>query len=587
MSKNKTEQNRTARKQKYFEKRTVGSHKYSRSDTQLSAKDLPGIFKFYNDKNELRFIKNGDFSPHVIKVNQDVISESLKDLTNERLRYAYFLKKAWITKGESTSNFAIRGRSYPELYSEIQTHLKQYLDGNKFRQDLSEEEILRLNEECQSKLSVSAKKDLDMILEGAISSLEEKLEDVCLTKEQAIEEIIRIQGKMEENDYATYVYTNNHREGKAHFETIIITKSMIIKPVHWDGVFMPQRLVATDFNGIEFYSADLTPFWDGPTGYMPEQQADISHCGVLGLLAAKKLLRYGAKELEEKSLTLSVYDKQGQLQQVFIPSPLILQYSQSSKFNEYLADIVSNKLFEALEHSIQHAESINDTTTADNNKKILKILPGFSKAWLNEYQTAYLKRNQMASSQVHYNIYLDYAARRMHDEIEAQNAKGIDTLTPSPVEPQPKDESKKADISEKPSEVQFVRGNETEKQKMTRFPQKSSEAPGKDSISQKDTVNDWRRGAMRIKKDAGKTTRKDDEVLTKDSAAGVEKPAKVLDKAIQGQRDLRYGAFKINKNAFFQREISKTTNAEQQKNNDPDKKDIEQQTNPIPPNKGL
>ena len=210
------------------------------------------------------------------------------------------------------------------------------------------------------------------------------------------------------------------------------------------------RLLANDFSGDSFYSADLEHFWSKSSspGHMPEQQADTDHCGVLGIAGLKRLLQNDAMELTRNSLAFSFYtDVKGSKQHLFIPSPIFLQYSQSSKYMDFLSKIVGSNtsndplkerqqtnrypiptLEQVLLQSIEYADLIGDEKMMEQNKETLAALPAFREQWQQGYEVACRKHDVFYDhGKYKYNFFLNFLADRIQDIIANRSVQGTNT----------------------------------------------------------------------------------------------------------------------------------------------------------------
>ena len=419
----------------------------------IKAMDLDELFSYYKEKHRITLIKNGDFSPEVIKENERNLETQLEKFTNQELNYAFLLKEAlFLKKGHySIWPILIEEEFYPELYKEIQEYIAPYLsEPISLKQDLSDEEMAAVQDLCKNKFSRRALLQLDKCLQYCVDYFEEKLDDVCLTKQQVLEEIKKIQANLGEQQAVGYVFTNNRKRSAGHFESIIITRDVIYKPIEWPGVESDNKLSANDFSGDSFYSADLKHFWKKPYALriMPMQQTDAYHSSVLGIAGVKRLLQNDAMELTRNSLAFSFYtDDKGSKQHLFIPSPIFLQYSQSPKYMYFLSEIVGSNtsndplkerqetsrspiptLEQVLLQSTEYANLIGDKIMMEQNKETLAVLPAFREQWQQGYELA-CRKHHVFDNKGPYdrNFFLNFLANRMEAIIATRSAQGANT----------------------------------------------------------------------------------------------------------------------------------------------------------------
>lgn len=308
---------------------------------RLAAKDVSKIFSYYTKKHNIRLIKNGEFSSQLIEKNKETVTSLIEAYSLPC--YAKFLKDNMLSQGFRSSGISLNSVDYPQLYEEVQNNLKEYLnDRGTIKQDLSLTEMETINDLCQKNLSAKAKKDLDELIENFLNNLYNKRDNACLTKRQVVDEVKRIQAELKEDEIVGYLFTNNNSKGAAHFEPLIITKNAVIKPVEWPQQPLSLALNNQDFVGMEFYSPNLgSLLGDDNEESLHSQQTDGHHCGILSISYLKKLLQNNAQELREGSLMFSFYDEEGNIKRFFMPSPTVLQYSQSSKFLKLLPQLLS------------------------------------------------------------------------------------------------------------------------------------------------------------------------------------------------------------------------------------------------------
>ncbi|WP_131778589.1 hypothetical protein [Legionella bozemanae] len=458
-----------------FQASPVGANFYDEHVTMLNAEDLEEIFAYYRKKHGIRLIRNGDFHTYIVEENINRFAAQLEIINNEEFPNYNLLKICEITNaGYISSVTSISplkdGNWCVELYNQLNS--KGFIKDNRLREDLNQEEIRMVENICRNLFSHSREK-LKEKREEIRKSLQQNMENCCLTKAQAIAEILDIQKSLGEDEVVGYVFTNNQR-GKqgAHFETVIITKNEIIKPVEW-AQLPNSALYHNDagLNSVTFYS----PMGDVlSSGMAPYQQVDHSHCGVLCVLYLKKLLQKAGKALFEDSLRIPFYDDENTLQYIFIPPPSIMQYSQSSKFIKFYQMLmgknmevsaeqpVPKNLKELLLASEKRALQLGDDGTAKLNRHLFDDFDDFSEKWLQGCEEACEKRDELFNTDDNnsFSLYLAYAAKRLQDEVRS-----------------PKEERIELDsTAEKEKEREEVHGNDSRKDTLEKSPPQTEDA---------------------------------------------------------------------------------------------------------------
>lgn len=404
---------------------------------QLIVEDYQPIIQHYINKygfENLVVLING-----TTEFGQKIISENIADLQrdvdlfeNEDIQYAILVRNYWVRPSSSVpapfylNKVDNKNTDFSPYYEELYHAIKEeFLDENDRIKDLSREELKRLNQIC---LNLGCQKKLEEYRAKILEDLNLRKKKVCLTKEQALEEIKKTQTNLKEGECVIYFFTNNVRVGPAHFEFVQIKKDEIIKPVHW---FLHNSNIINRNDLENIFISDISDFI---SPYLKPQylqpQVDEVSCGTLGILYLKELLKNQGQQSDDFTLRVTLYKMHNReigKGNLFFPSPHVLRYSQSSFYNDVILAMLKNDhevsikfkgikykikpLKVILEDSIKFAKSQGDLTVAEENKKILKNLPAFRKKWLMEYETAIQKRNAMQGDR--YNLYLAYSSRRM------------------------------------------------------------------------------------------------------------------------------------------------------------------------------
>ena len=315
------------------------------------------------------------------------------------------------------------------------------------KQEFTREELIKFNKICMSELSDEIKGIIKKDALNVISVLEAETPDICLTKAEAMQEVIEIQKNMRTSKNTQpigYIFTNEHAVQSKHFETLIICPDYVIKPITWGNddfdvkdQYANQTYIYPKQIPCFSYSTYLNSFLLNKKQYLsiPNMQGDGESCGPIGVLCLKELLKKQESTpslLDSSSLLFRYYDNEDQLKGFFFPAPDIFRYSQSTFFNELLHDILfasaeetiaisrngTPVLFRSLEamllESINMAEKNGNKEIARENKETLKKLPEFRTEWSKRYIEALRKRSEMDCNNGK-NCYLAYRANKMKD----------------------------------------------------------------------------------------------------------------------------------------------------------------------------
>ncbi|HAU0672977.1 hypothetical protein SDB20_08810 [Legionella pneumophila serogroup 1] len=403
------------------------------SSYQLKAADLRPITRHYKQKNHIQVVINGEhlFGQELISKKLAAMDEQIKELNNDSLKYALYIQKHWLQPGYLGDQFCISnmfGSDFSKVYKELKQLLAPYLTNNgEIKKGLSTQELLDLNEIVKAKFAAL----FDAKITRYIAFLDESKSDVCLDKQEVIDEIKKIQSGLKPGQLAGYVYTNNRRIGESHFEVVIIGPETIIKPVHWGNQGRERGLYSEDLIGM--FDTKIDSFVQ-TTSAIPLPQAGHEECGTLGIMYLNELLKDNAKQLQEDSLRFSFYDKGNSLAHFFFPSPQVLRFSQSSAYNSVIKAMLEdapdvevihgNKKYRVktlrgiLEESIEAAKKCGNSELAARNQKILDDLPSFRKHWLQSYDLCEQKRSLMEDR---HNLYLAYTTQRMRRKADEQD----------------------------------------------------------------------------------------------------------------------------------------------------------------------
>lgn len=425
-----------------FQASPIGGDNFDAHETQLNFEDLGEIFAHYGEKHGIRLIRNGDFNRHILLGNINGLAAQLDAVTAKTQPYYNFLKICEFSDSAVLkSSTHLSTKDLHELYSFLKS--KGFLENNRLKKDLNPEQRHEIETFCQTKLSVQDKAKLEKRRERLSKDFKVKMLTCCLTKEQAIDEILAIQKSLGEKEMVGYVFTNNERgkgiRRQTHWEAVIITKHDIIKPVEWLDQPVKSILYHTDgrLNSAAFFSP-RTDFF--PDEGIPDQQVNRSHRGALSVLYLKKLLQNNGKALSEDSLRIPLYDEKDQLNYVFIPPPDVMQYAPSDQFIKFYQKLMGkkvetssgqptpNNLRQLLMESKRRAELKGDPKTAEHNQNLINKLDAFSEKWLRGCEEACKKRDAMFhnNDKNSYNLYLAYAAKQLKDLVLSRKEERVD-----------------------------------------------------------------------------------------------------------------------------------------------------------------
>ncbi len=247
-----------------------------------------------------------------------------------------------------------------------------------------------------------------------------------LEQQEVREEMLRIQKHLiEKGDERVvgYVHTGGRRISKGHSEYYLIFKDYIVKPLSWDDMpdstylIKPQDLI--DATGQPFYQTNPEVFLtkDAPNLF-PSMQADRFSCNHLVFANMKQLSK--KKQLGNFTLKFEFYDSNKQLQYYFLNSPQSLRYSHSTKYLEYMNNIVMNDkpftifadkksslvntIYSALQQSIEFAKENGQTIIEKKNRNTLAQLIEFRKKWAGAYKFMMEKHGELQFDPFNYTL---------------------------------------------------------------------------------------------------------------------------------------------------------------------------------------
>lgn len=401
----------------------------------LSAFEIDLLAQFYKKKKGIRIFKNGEteygkqMSTKLQLEMQRAYEEEVSLFRNE-LRYLFYLQKiVWIAQMKHTK-------------------LKSFLMKNGFSDavtlmpNLSADNIKSINDfislDAELKENIESEIQEYIVSKNRFYSRNSQTGEIrcTLTDEDAWEEVKLIQGRLQDNEIVGYVYTNQTAIEARHFEVILISRHMIIKPITWGNQYASFTLRADRRSSSVCWDEGnfvKTSFSLGP---YPCPQKDRAACGTLGMLYLKELLKEQASQLHEYTLNLPFYDQDGNLNYFFFPSPHVLRYSQSEDYNLLIYHLIKNELEtykiikntcvvgeyysiqQMLQNTKEQALAKDDKSVIQEVDSLLERLEDFRDKWCAAYAIQREKRSLMNMSTGQTNRYLTYATYRLAESAQ-------------------------------------------------------------------------------------------------------------------------------------------------------------------------
>ncbi|KTD49115.1 hypothetical protein Lrub_1466 [Legionella rubrilucens] len=433
----------------------TGLFKQKHKGYRLNVSDYDTLVPYFFSKHKinLRYVVNGTtfIGRRMMAENYLQVQAEINEYENEQLAYARQIIHHWSPpnacmpgkyrlnrKNNKHSDFE---RHYQELYEAIND---EFLNKDGQLKELSEEKQLRLNAIVKK---LKCRKRLDEYRQKEIAELYERRNSVCLNKSQAIDEVKSIQKSLSDDEVVAYFFTNNRCKGTAHFETLLIKRDSIVKPVHW-FLHESNMFESTDFD--KFFITDLSPFvtftlskkdveggFDEDPMKRLQPQVDSDSCGTLGILYLKELLKNNSEQLREYSFVASLYSDKNDFGSIdegrsyksllFFPSPHVLRYSQSRLYNSILLAMVQGTNDEEIieykhvQYKVKTLQGIlkqsiaaaieKDDPEAVRLKDLWSRFPDFRIKWINLYHKMDQKRQKMQDGS--HNVYLTNKASSM------------------------------------------------------------------------------------------------------------------------------------------------------------------------------
>lgn len=278
---------------------------------------------------------------------------------------------------------------------------------------------------------------------------EEILEGCLAITVEAVNHMLSIQAILSDNQWVGYMYTA--QEDNGHYESFLISKTRIIKPVEWQPEYSKSILAEKilKFLQHDYAYLDINAFLNLPAAADSSEedlaeesvaevkrlymQMDNSSCASLGLSLLKNYLKNNAEQMQN-TLLIPFY-RNNTPHYFFFPSPQSLVYSQSRHFNQAIESLLTEKGLERhLQQLIAQTKKMPRSVygepllVASDAKDCLQSLEEFSIKWLDLYAVAKLKREQVKDEE--YNRYLAYTAYRLQNKaVKKIQEKGNPGLT--------------------------------------------------------------------------------------------------------------------------------------------------------------
>lgn len=424
---------------------------------QLSALEINSIAIHYREKYGITILKNGDttFSQEIIKQHQEKIKRKYDTLIakyqNEETKYSSYVSHGFFLGGPHSHplhRWDIGEENYSLIKKELAFFMGQQGDG--LKANLTEDDWKKINNiiKKNAQLKVLFDSLAEKYVQFLIEKSEPEIKNACLSHDQAWEEMAAIQKTLKKNETVGYVYTNGNAMNRAHFEVVLISQTQVVKPISWHEApgsihqSQDQLLAEVNLRSPVIYEGEL-----------PRAQSDSFSCGTLGLLYLKELLKNDGAQRHAYTLNFQFYDEHGVIQRFFYPSPHVLRYSQSSKYNQLIeamlvdsSDMQPLRLGECkvatlkklLEDSVAKAIKLGNQSLVEENTAILNHLESFRARWMMAYDEIKRQRDAMCDNNKK-NQYLAYSTRRLGNYVNPPNPSSMTApnnptfVTPTPV----------------------------------------------------------------------------------------------------------------------------------------------------------
>ena len=393
---------------------------------QLRAAELPRIRDHY-EKQGMLIVINGEspFGQSCLGSKQRKLEALQKNLRIPQLKYAVYVIQNWeldVSVPQTNKNsFLLTDVLLPNELESLKKALAGFLTtDNKFKK-MSRPELLEMNIICRNELDQSW---LEQQICSYHALLKRMQQDVCLEIHECVEEMQLLQSAMSDAKPVGYIYTHNHRHVGGHFEVFIIMPDRIIKPLDWPG--MRSQVINEEVLSFYYPCLSLPILRKLSSSPTPCPQAERLECGTLGMMYLKELLKDDAKQLHEFTLQIR-FSSAEQQYFFFLPSPQVLRYSQSTRFNKVIAAMLEDEVSVEVTHgaeryevytvrtllevSLRDAQVKNVPDQVRHLEGVLTDLPRFRDKWLAAYYEMGTKRAMMTKEEK--NHYLCYTTKRM------------------------------------------------------------------------------------------------------------------------------------------------------------------------------
>jgi hypothetical protein len=419
-----------------------------KKERQLRAEDLSVLLnaKAYRERHGMRFVVNGELRREFLEKKQvheiQRVAALQQSVDTAPCRDAIMLVKYWTSIASTT------------LFEKLKMRLAQDDDlkrcdfglnypFNLNMNDPNAETVLHKLQAVIDEGDVITPAHLTQLRKAFQSNFNEKLEAASrtgLNKEEAVDEMREIAHKLGPGESAAYFYTSGIAEGNQHVETLLLHRAEGTGKIFFVNLIPfnvenERKIMQGDLKDEALFTSDLTPFVaqkasDRSSRRLFCPQATKEECASLGIAFAKEMMKNGAEQLKNFTLTLIVGKAQ-----FFLLSPQVLRYSQS-------------QLYLRLMHAM--VESTDSSVIVKHNGKEYKVLTlngmlahggtiafpdkvnieEFRARWLAGFEAAMPRRSAMdltnEKTMGTENQYLAYMATRNRDRIiQLQAASGL------------------------------------------------------------------------------------------------------------------------------------------------------------------
>ena len=240
-------------------------------------------------------------------------------------------------------------------------------------------------------------------------------------RQGVIDDILQIQSRLGPHEYAGYICGDY--QVTPHTEGFIVGKTILIKVASWP-ISNPLTVHLKHFFKHQYAELNLRVF--SQKEIHPQGHEGVA-CSTINLCYLKNYLKNNGEQLRDYTLNIPYYEKEA-VHYFFIPSPMVLKYSQSGCFNRYLVFMVSavypgtfehrDTLFHypsiqsILEQTLSNAMFLENKEVAQQAQDLLGQLPVFRANWLAAYEKCKETRQKMENKSGA-NLYLAYQSQKL------------------------------------------------------------------------------------------------------------------------------------------------------------------------------